>query len=111
MLVDMTPKGISGKKAERLLGEVGVTVNKNAIPFDPKKPTITSGVRIGTPAVTTRGMGPAEMRTVAGLIGRALANLDEDDAVKEKLRGEVRELTAAFPLYPDLVGDPAGSGA
>jgi len=62
MLVDMTPKGISGKKAERLLGVVEITVNKNAIPFDPKKPMITSGVRLGTPAVTTRGMGPDEMR-------------------------------------------------
>jgi glycine hydroxymethyltransferase len=103
MLVDMTPKGISGKKAERLLGEVEITVNKNAIPFDPKKPAITSGIRIGTPAVTTRGMGPEEMRTIASLIGRTLSNLEEDEGVKEKLKGEVRELADAFPLYPGLL--------
>ncbi len=103
MLVDMTPKGISGKKAERLLGEVGITVNKNAIPFDPKKPTITSGVRIGTPAVTTRGMGADAMKRIASLMARTLANLDEDDDVKAKLKREVEELAAAYPLYSDLV--------
>lgn len=103
MLVDMTPKGISGKKAERLLGEVGITVNKNAIPFDPKKPTITSGVRIGTPAVTTRGMGEEAMGRIAQLIGRTLSNLDEDDTAKAVLRSEVEELAREYPLYPDLV--------
>jgi glycine hydroxymethyltransferase len=105
MLVDMTPKGISGKKAERLLGEVEITVNKNAIPFDPKPPMITSGVRVGTPAVTTRGMGPDEMRTIAALMGKAIANESEHDAVKDAIRGEVRELAKAFPLYPDLVDE------
>jgi glycine hydroxymethyltransferase len=103
MLVDMTAKDISGKKAERLLGEVGITVNKNAIPFDTRKPALTSGVRIGTPAVTTRGLGPAEMRRIAQLIGRAIANESEDEGVKAKIRGEVAELVGAFPLYPDLV--------
>ncbi|HMB70522.1 MAG TPA: serine hydroxymethyltransferase [bacterium] len=109
MLVDMTPKGISGKKAERLLGEVEITVNKNAIPFDPKKPAITSGVRIGTPAVTTRGMGPDEMKRIARLIGQALANLDEDGDVKARILGEVRELAGEFPLYPDLVDERVGA--
>lgn len=109
MLVDMTPKGISGKKAERLLGEVEITVNKNAIPFDPKSPMITSGVRIGTPAVTTRGMGAEEMRTIAKLIGRALTNLEEDDAVKAQIRGEVAELARAFPLYPEMVDETVGA--
>jgi glycine hydroxymethyltransferase len=103
MLVDMTPKDISGKKAERLLGEVGITVNKNAIPFDPKKPTITSGVRIGTPAVTTRGMGADAMKRIASLMARTLANLDENEDVKAKIKREVEELAAAHPLYSDLV--------
>ncbi len=111
MLVDMTPKGISGKKAERLLGEVGITVNKNAIPFDPKKPMITSGIRVGTPAVTSRGMGGEAMKRIASLIGRALANLDEDEAVKSTLRGEVEALAAEYPLYPDLVEPGVGAGA
>ncbi len=102
MLVDMTPKGISGKKAERLLGEVGITVNKNAIPFDPKKPMITSGIRVGTPAVTTRGMGVDAMTRIASLMGQTLANLDEDEGRKKALRGEVEELAAGYPLYPDL---------
>ena len=105
MLVDMTPKGISGKKAERLLGEVEITVNKNAIPFDPKKPTITSGIRIGTPAVTTRGMGPDAMRKIAALMGRTIANESEDDAVKDAVRADVRELAKEFPLYPELVDE------
>jgi len=111
MLVDMTPKGISGKKAERLLGEVEITVNKNAIPFDPKKPTITSGIRVGTPAVTTRGMGPDAMRRIAGLMSETLANTDENEDVKKRLRTRVKELAGEFPLYPDLVDTPAGTGA
>jgi glycine hydroxymethyltransferase len=111
MLVDMTPKGISGKKAERLLGEVGITVNKNAIPFDPKKPAITSGVRIGTPAVTSRNMGPAEMKKIASLIGQALSNESEDETVKAKLSLEVKELVSGFPLYPDLVDQELAAGA
>ncbi|MCA9751123.1 MAG: serine hydroxymethyltransferase [Gemmatimonadetes bacterium] len=109
MLVDMTPKGISGKKAERLLGEVEITVNKNAIPFDPKPPMTTSGIRVGTPALTTRGMGPEEMRAIAKLIGRAIGNEAEDEAVKAKLRGEVAELASAFPLYPELEDAPAAA--
>jgi glycine hydroxymethyltransferase len=103
MLVDLTPKEISGKKAERLLGEVGITVNKNAIPFDPKKPAITSGIRIGTPAVTTRGMGTEAMERIATLIGRALSNSDESESVKGAVRREVEELAREYPLYPDLV--------
>jgi glycine hydroxymethyltransferase len=103
MLVDAGSKGISGKKAERLLGEVGITVNKNAIPFDTKPPAITSGVRIGTPAVTTRGMGPAAMHRIAKLIGAAIANASEDEGTKAKLKREVEALAAEYPLYPDLV--------
>ncbi len=103
MLVDLTAKDMSGKKAERLLDEVGITVNKNAIPFDPRKPALTSGVRIGTPAVTTRGMGAAEMRRIARLIGRALANTSEDESEKNAIRAGVRELAGEFALYPEWV--------
>ncbi len=109
MLVDMTPKGVSGKKAERLLGEVGITVNKNAIPFDPKPPAITSGVRIGTPAVTTRGMDPDAMRRIAKLIAAALANESEDANVKASLKRDVESLAAEYPLYPEWVEAPAGA--
>ena len=72
MLVDVTPLGVTGKEAEHLLDEVGITVNKNAIPFDPLPPNTASGIRVGTPAVTTRGFGPAEMRRVGELIVRTL---------------------------------------
>ena len=111
MLVDMTPKEISGKKAERLLGEVGITVNKNAIPFDPKPPMMTSGVRIGTPAVTSRGMGEEAMKRIARLIGRTLANLDEIEAEKAAIRRDVEALAAEYPLYPDLQDADAGREA
>ena len=105
MLVDLTAKDISGKKAERLLDEVGITVNKNAIPFDSRKPALTSGVRIGTPAVTTRGMGTEDMRRIARLIASTIANTSEDEGVKAQIREDVRELSRAFPLYPDWVSE------
>jgi glycine hydroxymethyltransferase len=105
MLVDLTAMDMSGKKAERLLDEVGITVNKNAIPFDSRKPALTSGVRIGTPAVTTRGMGPEEMRRIARLIAATISNSSEDESVKARLREDVRELSRGFPLYPDLVDE------
>jgi glycine hydroxymethyltransferase len=97
MLINLGADGISGKKAEDRLGKAGITVNKNTVPFDTRKPYIGSGVRIGTPAVTTRGMGPAEMKTIARLIDRVLRS--EDEAVWAAVRGEVEELTRAFPLY------------
>jgi glycine hydroxymethyltransferase len=97
MLINLGAEGISGKKAEDRLGKAGITVNKNTVPFDTRKPYIGSGVRIGTPAVTTRGMGPAEMRTIAELIDRVLRS--EDEAVWAKVKSEVGELTKAFPLY------------
>jgi glycine hydroxymethyltransferase len=97
MLINLGADGISGKKAEDRLGKAGITVNKNTVPFDTRKPYIGSGIRIGTPAVTTRGMGPAEMTTIAALIDRALRS--EDEAVWAKVKGEVEELTRAFPLY------------
>jgi glycine hydroxymethyltransferase len=100
MLVDLRPKKLTGKIAEEALGKAGVTVNKNMIPWDPEKPMTTSGIRIGTPALTTRGMGPREMSIVAALIGRVL-DAPDDAGVVAKVRGEVKELCDHFPLYPD----------
>ena len=107
-LVDLGADFISGKKAERWLGLADITVNKNTVPFDTRKPYITSGLRIGAPAVTSRGMGPDEMRTIAGLIDRVLrADEDKEDPAKmERFRAEmnavkeeVHQLTSRFPLY------------
>lgn len=97
-LVDVFSKGITGKAAEKALETAGITVNKNTIPFDPNPPLVASGIRIGTPAVTTRGMGPAEMEIIADLIHRALERR-EDGAALARIREEVAELTARFPLY------------
>ena len=101
MLVDLRSINMTGKVAQHLLDEIGVTVNKNAIPFDPTSPFVTSGIRIGTPAVTTRGMDEAAMKQIARIIGLALKN-PEDAAVLEKARRMVSELTDQFPLYEDL---------
>jgi glycine hydroxymethyltransferase len=98
MLVDVASKGLTGKAAEAALDKAGLTANKNAIPFDTKPPTITSGIRLGTPALTTRGMREAEMRQVAGLIAEVLADV-EDASRQARVAAQVRELTAAFPLY------------
>src|SRR6266540_2526463 len=100
MLVDVFSKGITGKVAEAALGKAGITVNKNAIPFDQNPPMVASGIRIGTPAVTTRGMREPEMDTIAGLITRAL-QAPEDDRALTMVRGEVETLCRKFPLYPE----------
>ncbi|HEX9049444.1 MAG TPA: serine hydroxymethyltransferase [Anaeromyxobacter sp.] len=100
MLVDLRPKKLTGKVGEEALGKAGITVNKNMIPWDPEKPMTTSGIRVGTPALTTRGMGTAEMTRIAALIGRAL-DAPSDEAALAKVRGEVRELCAHFPMYED----------
>jgi glycine hydroxymethyltransferase len=100
MLLDLTPKGMTGKDAQEALDRAWITVNKNGIPFDTKGPTITSGVRIGTPAVTTRGMAEAEMALIAALIDRVLTNLG-NTSVEAAVRAEVQELTARFPLYAE----------
>ena len=104
MLVDVTPLGVTGKEAEHLLDEVGITVNKNAIPFDPLPPNTSSGIRIGTPAATTRGFGPDEMRTIARLITAAIERRADPGAL-EALAAEVAGLTARFPVpgLPDEV--------
>ena len=100
MLVDVFSKGITGKVAEAALGKAGITVNKNAIPFDQNPPMVASGVRIGTPAVTTRGMRETEMETVGELITRALKT-PEDDRALDMVKTEVEALCRKFPLYPE----------
>ena len=101
VLVDLRNKNIVGKDAEKALEKAGITVNKNAVPFDPLPPTKTSGIRIGTAALTTRGMKEEEMRKIAKWISRVLHNMDDENLIS-KIREEVRELCEAFPLYPEL---------
>jgi len=98
MLVDLQPKGLTGKEAEAVLGAAHITVNKNAIPNDPQKPMVTSGIRIGTPAITTRGFGVAEAVATANLIADALDN-PNDAANIASVRERVNALTARFPVY------------
>ena len=103
LLVDLTPTGLTGKDAQEALDRAWITVNKNTIPYETRSPMVTSGIRIGTPAVTTRGMEEPEMGEVARLIDRILGNLG-DASVEASVRGEVQELTARFPLYPERLG-------
>ncbi|HXG26270.1 MAG TPA: serine hydroxymethyltransferase [Candidatus Binatia bacterium] len=105
LLVDVTPLGVTGKEAEHLLDEVGITVNKNAIPFDPLPPNTSSGIRLGTPATTTRGFGPDEMRTIARLITETIARRD-DPSAKASIAAEVAGIVARFPV-PGLFGEGA----
>ncbi len=98
ILVDLTGRGVTGKEAEEALDRIGITVNKNTIPFETRSPFVTSGIRIGTPAVTTRGFKEAEMHQVAGLIDRALSRRDDPQEL-EKAAAEVRELTSRFPIF------------
>lgn len=98
ILVDLTPKNMTGRKAETILDSVGITVNKNAIPFDKRKPTVTSGIRIGTPAVTTRGMKEADMETIASLIDAALSS-GGDESKLEAIASQVKALTDKYPFY------------
>ena len=100
MLVDVFSRGLTGKVAEAALDKAGVTVNKNAIPFDRNPPMVASGIRIGTPAITSRGMREPEMDAIAGFIARALASPD-DDGVLSAVRSEVEALCRKFPLYPE----------
>ncbi len=107
LLVDLTPKNITGKAAEKVLEEAGITVNKNAIPFDTQKRFVTSGIRIGTPAVSTRGLKEPEMEQIASWIDRALAAGGDqpDHAALKDILGEVARLCDRFPIYPDLNPD------
>ncbi len=101
LLVNVTNKGLTGQDMENLLDRVGITANKNTVPFDTQSPFVTSGVRLGTPALTTRGMGPEQMKQIASIMDRAVAARD-DEAALAALRGESEELCRAFPLYGDL---------
>ena len=96
ILIDLRSMGLTGKEMERRLDEVHITVNKNAIPFDPEKPFVTSGIRVGTPAVTTRGLVEADMKTIAGLMARAAKRFDTD---ADAIRAEVEALCAKYPLF------------
>jgi glycine hydroxymethyltransferase len=111
-LVDLRPKGLTGKAVEQRLERVGIALNKNTIPFDPEKPMICSGVRIGTPTLTTRGMGPTEMRQIAGWILEALDG-EPNEAKETSIRERVRSLCRSFPFYSWLrsTGESPGSGA
>ncbi len=102
LLVDLTARNVTGKDAQEALDRAWITVNKNTIPFETKSSMVTSGIRLGTPAVTTRGMREPEMPRIAELIDRVLSNLGSS-AVEAAVRGEVQELTGRFPLYPDRV--------
>ena len=102
VLVDVRSVGLTGKVAEEALGRAEITVNKNLIPFDSEKPMVTSGIRLGTPALTTRGMGPAEFERIGAMIGRLL-KAPSDERVTGEARAEVAELTRRFPLYPELL--------
>jgi glycine hydroxymethyltransferase len=106
----MDGKGITGKAAEKALDAVHITVNKNTIPFDTNKPFVASGIRLGTPALTTRGMKEEDMR----LIGKMIADIihePESEDVKTRVRREVRELTAKFPMYPNRLKEKGGEVA
>ena len=108
VLVDLRPKGLTGKAAEASLDRAGITCNKNGVPFDPEKPMVSSGIRLGTPAATTRGFGPAQFRQVGEMITRVLdglgANPEDNSEIEQLVRAEVRTLCHRFPIYPDLPG-------
>ncbi|NMA50016.1 MAG: serine hydroxymethyltransferase, partial [Tissierellia bacterium] len=95
ILIDMRNKGITGKAAEKLLNDAGITTNKNTVPNDPESPFVTSGIRVGTAAMTTRGMGVSEMKLIVKLMSQAL----KEDANKEEIKAKVHELCKKFPLY------------
>jgi glycine hydroxymethyltransferase len=102
MLLDVSSLGITGQDAEEALDIAGITVNKNTIPFDPNPPMVTSGIRIGTPSITSRGMKEGEMKVIAGLILDALKET-KDQSKLLKIKGQVKELTSAFPIYTDII--------
>lgn len=104
MLVDLRPLNVRGNVAEEALGRANITVNKNAIPFDPEKPTVTSGIRLGTAALTTRGMKEDDMRMIAKNIVKVLKNIDDENIIQQ-VRQEVLEMCSKYPLYPDWFDD------
>ncbi len=104
MLVDVTPLDITGKDAETALDIAGITVNKNTIPYDTNPPMVSSGIRIGTPSITSRGMGEDQMKAIADIIVKALKHTNDEQALI-KIKDEVKEITSAFPIYNDLIED------
>ena len=102
MLVDLTPKGVTGKDAQDALDRAGITVNKNGIPFDTKGPQITSGIRVGTPAVTTRGMKEDEMRLIASYISAVIAHINNESKI-QAVAEKVKTLCLRFPLYQQRI--------
>jgi len=101
MLVDLRCIGMTGKRADQLVSGVNITANKNTVPFDPESPFVTSGLRLGSPAMTTRGMGPAEFTEIGDIIADRLT-YPEDEAVASECRRRVASLCDRFPLYPHL---------
>ena len=101
VLIDLTNKKVSGKAAEKALEKAGITVNKNMVPFDTKSPFVTSGIRVGTPAITTRGMGNDEMTKIVDLIDKVILNID-DNEILTSVNQSVKELCQSFPLYNEL---------
>ncbi len=101
ILMDLTKQGISGKDAETALGKAGITVNKNSVPYDQRSPFVTSGIRIGTPALTTRGMKSEEMKKIAGWIDQSIKNAG-DEKILAKIKEDVRELCLSFPIYREV---------
>ena len=101
VLIDLSNKNITGKLAEKKLEEAGITANKNMVPFDEKSPLVTSGIRIGTPAVTTRGMGVEEMKKIANFIDSVLSNINDEQNIK-KVKSSVKELCSSFSLYSSI---------
>ena len=101
VLIDLTNKKVSGKAAEKALERAGITVNKNMVPFDTKSPFVTSGIRVGTPAITTRGMGNDEMTKIVDLIDKVILNID-DNEILTSVNQSVKELCQSFPLYNEL---------
>ncbi len=101
MLIDLRNKNITGKKAQETLDKAHITLNKNAVPYDDKSPFVTSGIRVGVPAITTRGMKEADMQTVVDLIDRVLSNID-DETVIAAVKTDVKAFMQRFPLYPEL---------
>jgi glycine hydroxymethyltransferase len=101
MLIDLRNKNITGKKAQETLDKAHITVNRNSVPFDDKSPFVTSGIRVGVPAVTTRGMKEKDVETIAGMIDKVLMNIDDANIITS-VQGEVKEFMKQFPLYPEL---------
>lgn len=101
LLIDVTPKGITGKEAQQALDKAGITINKNMIPDDPRRPMDPSGIRLGTPALTTRGMKEKEMEQIAHMIDEVIMN-HQNDEILEKIKQQTEALAKQFPLYPEL---------